>query len=266
MGGRGGPLWRRVTYRLPQPSDPTHSRQQPPVGTVEEVDGDGTSRHLQMPFFSYLTQLMDQYRLPASSSHSTGSRGETGHPAAEALPFNFWGGPVGYLGYELKAECGGGAAHVSHTPDAAMLVADRLVVVDHLQGDIYALAVYLPVQGEGETGTCSEVPLTVGGAGNGKVATSAAGGAQHPTQGSLSSEPGPSCSGRQSSQDWVQHTLEAIAALSRSECQPSSVKEAGAAATTAQPDTPHQASISSKVFSLCHSKDMYIANIEGCKR
>lgn len=45
--------------------------------------------------------------------------------AAAALPFDFWGGFVGYLGYELKAQCGGSAAHQSETPDAALFCVDR---------------------------------------------------------------------------------------------------------------------------------------------
>ena len=53
---------------------------------------------------------------------------------AAALPFNFWGGLVGYLGYELKAECGGRAAHAAPTPDAALFLADRLLALDHAEG------------------------------------------------------------------------------------------------------------------------------------
>lgn len=45
--------------------------------------------------------------------------------SAQQLPFDFWGGFVGYLGYELKAECGGDNAHEAATPDAAMFLADR---------------------------------------------------------------------------------------------------------------------------------------------
>ncbi len=45
--------------------------------------------------------------------------------AAAALPFDFWGGYVGYLGYELKAQCGGSAAHASDLPDAALFCIDR---------------------------------------------------------------------------------------------------------------------------------------------
>ncbi|MEU5191586.1 aminodeoxychorismate synthase component I [Streptomyces klenkii] len=56
------------------------------------------------------------------------------------LPFDFALGWVGYLGYELKAECGGELAHRSPHPDAGMIFADRAVVFDHELGEIYLLA------------------------------------------------------------------------------------------------------------------------------
>ncbi|WP_030165298.1 aminodeoxychorismate synthase component I [Spirillospora albida] len=63
------------------------------------------------------------------------------HPVeAPDLPFGFALGWVGYLGYELKAECGGDAAHASPDPDAAMVFADRAVVYDHRDGELYLLA------------------------------------------------------------------------------------------------------------------------------
>lgn len=57
---------------------------------------------------------------------------------ASDLPFAL--GWVGYLGYELKAECGGEAVHASEHPDAQLMFADRALVFDHLTGDIHALA------------------------------------------------------------------------------------------------------------------------------
>ncbi|HTJ66802.1 MAG TPA: aminodeoxychorismate synthase component I [Actinospica sp.] len=51
---------------------------------------------------------------------------------APLLPGGFGLGWIGYLGYELKAECGGSAAHPSPAPDAQLVFADRAVVVDHL--------------------------------------------------------------------------------------------------------------------------------------
>ncbi|MDQ1647301.1 MAG: para-aminobenzoate synthetase [Cryptosporangiaceae bacterium] len=56
------------------------------------------------------------------------------------LPFEFALGWAGYLGYELKADCGGTAAHTSPTPDAAMIFADRALVFDHATGTTHLLA------------------------------------------------------------------------------------------------------------------------------
>ncbi|MBH0777321.1 aminodeoxychorismate synthase component I [Nocardia bovistercoris] len=56
------------------------------------------------------------------------------------LPFDFACGYVGYLGYEIKADCGGGAAHRAETPDAQWIFADRLVAVDHVAGRTHLLA------------------------------------------------------------------------------------------------------------------------------
>ncbi|MEV7436703.1 aminodeoxychorismate synthase component I [Streptomyces griseoviridis] len=56
------------------------------------------------------------------------------------LPFEFALGWVGYLGYELKAECDGDAAHRSPDPDATLVFADRALVLDHHTGTGYLLA------------------------------------------------------------------------------------------------------------------------------
>jgi para-aminobenzoate synthetase len=47
---------------------------------------------------------------------------------------------VGYLGYELKAGCGGEIAHRSEQPDAAMVFTDRALAFDHEQRCVYLLA------------------------------------------------------------------------------------------------------------------------------
>ncbi|MFS4096328.1 aminodeoxychorismate synthase component I [Streptomyces sp. AF1A] len=59
-----------------------------------------------------------------------------------SLPFDLTGGYVGYFGYELKAECGASARHSADTPDAAWMLADRLVAIDHLENRTYVLALY----------------------------------------------------------------------------------------------------------------------------
>ncbi|HWG07505.1 MAG TPA: aminodeoxychorismate synthase component I [Solirubrobacteraceae bacterium] len=42
------------------------------------------------------------------------------------------GGFVGYVGYECKADCGSANAHRSDVPDAVLMLANRLIAVDHL--------------------------------------------------------------------------------------------------------------------------------------
>ncbi|HEX2132452.1 MAG TPA: aminodeoxychorismate synthase component I [Actinophytocola sp.] len=60
--------------------------------------------------------------------------------SAAGLPFDFALGWVGYLGYELKGECGAGTPHRSELADAAMIFADRAVVVDHREREVYLLS------------------------------------------------------------------------------------------------------------------------------
>jgi para-aminobenzoate synthetase len=60
--------------------------------------------------------------------------------AGGSLPFDFDCGFAGYLGYELKTECDGSAAHRASTPDAAFIFADRLVVFDHEDDYAYLLS------------------------------------------------------------------------------------------------------------------------------
>jgi para-aminobenzoate synthetase len=50
------------------------------------------------------------------------------------------GGYVGYLGYELKADCGSPNVHSSDLPDAAMMLANRVVAVDHTKNLTYVFA------------------------------------------------------------------------------------------------------------------------------
>jgi para-aminobenzoate synthetase len=60
--------------------------------------------------------------------------------AGAELPFEFDGGYVGYLGYEMKAECGAPAPHSSDVPDAAFVFADRFVAVDHEEDATWLVA------------------------------------------------------------------------------------------------------------------------------
>ncbi|MEU8659817.1 aminodeoxychorismate synthase component I [Actinoplanes philippinensis] len=56
------------------------------------------------------------------------------------LPGGFALGWVGYLGYELKAECGARLTHPAEDPDAVLVFADRAVLIDHQQRVMHLLA------------------------------------------------------------------------------------------------------------------------------
>lgn len=107
MGGRGGPLWRRVTYKLPGACAPGGK-----VGVLELVDAQGRECRVHSTFLGWLEGELARWQVRDAR-------------AAAALPFDFWGGCTGYLGYELKAECGGSCRHAARTPDAAVFLADR---------------------------------------------------------------------------------------------------------------------------------------------
>jgi para-aminobenzoate synthetase len=59
---------------------------------------------------------------------------------ARELPFDFTCGFAGYLGYELKADCGGELVHASPLPDAALVLCDRLIAFDHLERRVHLVA------------------------------------------------------------------------------------------------------------------------------
>jgi len=86
--------------------------------------GDGKKTHSQERIFDYLKRTLALRQCDS-----------------EELPFDFNGGFVGYLGYELKAECGGQAAHVSSMPDATFLFADQFFAFDHEEKTSYLVYV-----------------------------------------------------------------------------------------------------------------------------
>jgi para-aminobenzoate synthetase len=61
---------------------------------------------------------------------------------ADAPTRGLIGGFVGYVGYECKADCGSPNAHRSDVPDAVLMLANRLIAVDHAarRTDVIAIA------------------------------------------------------------------------------------------------------------------------------
>ncbi|HZV73801.1 MAG TPA: aminodeoxychorismate synthase component I [Conexibacter sp.] len=109
MGDDRGPLAEVLTYDVASRRVTIRT-----ASGVEQADG---------PLLGYLD---DQVRARRTTT--------------SALPFAFNGGYVGYLGYELKAECGGEAAHRADAPDAAFVLADRFLAFDHEAGDVWLVA------------------------------------------------------------------------------------------------------------------------------
>ncbi|HET7573825.1 MAG TPA: aminodeoxychorismate synthase component I [Solirubrobacterales bacterium] len=64
---------------------------------------------------------------------------------------NLLGGFVGYLGYECKADCGSSNVHSSDVPDAVLMLANRVVAVDHVDHRTHLLAVCSGDEAEAET-------------------------------------------------------------------------------------------------------------------
>jgi para-aminobenzoate synthetase len=110
MGDGAGPLAEYVTYDV--------------AAGVVTVERQGKQHRFERPFFDYLDE---QLRARAA-------------PMPPGLPFDFNLGYVGCLGYELKAQTCGQAAHRAQTPDAALLFADRMLAIDHREGSCYLLA------------------------------------------------------------------------------------------------------------------------------
>jgi len=114
MGAPGGPLSAVVTYDVGD-------------GVVRVQRPDGTVETSQESIFDHLSRETRRLR-----------------SVSDDLPFDFNCGFVGYLGYELKADCGGEAAHAAAMPDAAFVLADRLIAFDHVERTTYVLCVSDP--------------------------------------------------------------------------------------------------------------------------
>ena len=65
-------------------------------------------------------------------------------PEASDLPFEFQCGFAGYLGYELKADCGAARGPRSELPDAAFVFAARMLAFDHEKRRTYLLCLSDP--------------------------------------------------------------------------------------------------------------------------
>ncbi|KAL4521804.1 hypothetical protein Ndes2437B_g07630 [Nannochloris sp. 'desiccata'] len=168
MGSRGGALWRRIGYRLLNTSSNTSLRTQSGAqvtndtsistsptaatigGVLTSIDKDGNiDTTVESSFWDWLNAELQRWTVSATvASNEVGNQKEE----SSVLPFDFCGGLIGYLGYELKADGGGGkAVHASTTPDASFFLVDQFVALDHKTGSVYAVAVHSEGKGDAET-------------------------------------------------------------------------------------------------------------------
>lgn len=109
MGAATGREDRLISYRL----GPQELR----------IDRDGESERVKTDLWGWLHEEVER--------NATRDAG---------LPFSFNGGLVGYLGYEMKAECGGSREHESELPDAMLLACQRYLAFDHAERAVYMVA------------------------------------------------------------------------------------------------------------------------------
>jgi para-aminobenzoate synthetase len=110
LGSAGGPYGEVLTYRVGSPG-------------VEVRNGSGTRLWAAGSIFDVLDERLRSRAVPAPP-----------------LPFDLACGYAGYLGYELKADCGSPNRHVSPVPDAIWMAATRLVALDHDQRRTWLVA------------------------------------------------------------------------------------------------------------------------------
>lgn len=85
------------------------------------LEGPKGSRRVAGDFFTLLGQLIESVNVAVP----------------QYLPFEFKGGFVGYLGYELKALTGGNKVYRSGQPDAGFMLAPHFFVFDHHDQKVY---------------------------------------------------------------------------------------------------------------------------------
>ena len=108
MGDASGPLAESLTYDLGRR-----------VTVIEDAAG---RREDAGPFLPLLEARWAERRTPSVD-----------------LPFDFQGGYVGVLGYELKGECDGDVVYLPDEPAAAVVFADRFLAFDHHAGEVFAV-------------------------------------------------------------------------------------------------------------------------------
>ncbi|KAH9614871.1 hypothetical protein KSS87_022461 [Heliosperma pusillum] len=122
MGSKGGSLSKQLTFKLSNKRNGGHL-------SISDAQGNSRSVYLEHGFLDFLNKEL--LAISCSREDYTG------------LPFDFCGGYIGYIGYNLKVECGAAFnTHESCFPDACLLFVDNFLAIDHLNGDIYIMSIH----------------------------------------------------------------------------------------------------------------------------
>uniref|UniRef100_A0A803LWN1 aminodeoxychorismate synthase n=1 Tax=Chenopodium quinoa TaxID=63459 RepID=A0A803LWN1_CHEQI len=122
MGTKGGSLWKQLTFKLSDERNGGHL-------SIANAHGNVTNMYLENGFLDFLEK--DLLSIHCDDEDYQG------------LPFNFCGGYVGYIGYNLKVECGSASnSHKSSAPDACLFFVDNFLAIDHHNGDVYAVSLW----------------------------------------------------------------------------------------------------------------------------
>jgi para-aminobenzoate synthetase len=96
----------------------------------------GESITVELPSGETITRNTDIFSFLGSTLSDTNVRIPT------EFPFDFTGGYVGYLGYELMAITEHVEGRSSQLPDGQLLFSDRFLAIDHLEGMLYLVALH----------------------------------------------------------------------------------------------------------------------------
>ncbi|KAJ4903197.1 hypothetical protein Rs2_17148 [Raphanus sativus] len=134
MGGKGGSLWKRLTYSLSDQSEITSKHGGHLL--IEDAYSSTEKRFLEQGFLEFLRKELSSISYDEKDF--------------EGFPFDFYGGYVGCIGYDIKVECGmPNNRHKSKAPDACFFFVDNIVAIDHHLDDVYVLS--LQEEGTAET-------------------------------------------------------------------------------------------------------------------
>lgn len=122
MGKKGGSLWKQLTFKLSDERSGGHL-------SIEDAQGNVRSMFLEDGFLDFLNKELQSIHCDEEDY--------------QGLPFDFCGGYVGYIGYNLKVECGAASnSHKSGTPDACLFFVDNFLAIDHYNGDVYVMSTH----------------------------------------------------------------------------------------------------------------------------